>query len=439
MESLAELKSFPTIRAQVGDWFYYVTTLPFYEAARRIEPASDLMYPTSLNNWIQRKIMSKRQKQIAEYLTLQRERFFNAIVVGVYEGEPNWYGIEVAENNLFDTPGLDPRFHNALGILELSGNEKLYAIDGQHRVAGIKEALARLRRLDSLEDYERLANEDLTMVFVAADMSAGNLQRIRRMFSTLNKRAVSVSKAELIALDEDEPAPIITRRLVSEYPPFSAVSLGEKANQEYRFIHLGKTNQLSPSNQHSFTTIVTLLDLVQSIFDKEIKRLFRLSKMIRPPESDLDNLYGENVQVWETFREIVPEVRRVFNSTPAEGLAGEYRRDDGGHVLFRPIGQQAFADALGALRNRGYTSKQAIEHLAEAPMQLSEVPWRHVLWDPNTQRMVNSYRTVAANLFLHMVGQEPKSDPADFRKRFRELYVDEEDVSLESLPVTSLR
>ena len=72
-------------------------------------------------------------------------------------------------------------------------------------------------------------------------------------------------------------------------------------------------------------------------------------------------------------------------------------------------------------------------------MDLSERPWRHVLWNPNTKRMINAYRSVAANLFLHMVGQEPKSNPADFQKRFRELYVDEEGVSLASLPVKALR
>lgn len=435
MSDFAALKAFPTIRAQVGDWFYYVTTLPFYEAEHRIVPASELVYPTSLDRWIQREIMPKRRRQIADYLLYQREHFFSAIVVGVYAGEPNWYEIEVAENNLFESPGLDPRFRSALGILELSGDEKLYAIDGQHRVAGIKEALARLRRLDSTEEYEQLANEDLTMIFVAADMSPEHLQRMRRMFSTLNKRAVSVSKAELIALDEDEPAPITTRRLVSDYPPFSAVSLGGKSSQEFRFVHLGKTNQISQSNQHSFTTIVTLLDLTESIFSREIKALTRSNHMNRPPQADLDELYENNVEIWEILRDYVPEIDRVFNSQPIDMLAGQYRNDNGGHMLFRPIGQQAFAGALGMLRTRNRDVTWAIEHLVQAPMELSDLPWRHVLWDPSTKRMVNANRTVAENLFLHMVGEPPKSDPAKFQKRFKELY-EEEGMTVNDVPVT---
>ena len=300
MNTEAVVRSFPTIRAQVGDWAYYVTTLPFYEAARRIKPVSELPAPglqhsRNLDTWIQREVMKRRRGEIADYLMHQPERFFNAIVVGVYGGEPKWYGIEVAENNLFGAPGLDERFHSALGIMELSDGEELYAIDGQHRIAGIREALMRLNTLDTAEEHQRLANEDLTMVFVAADMDAGHLQRVRRMFSTLNKRAKAVSTAELIALDEDDPGPIITRRLVSQYDPFSVTASGLRRGQEFSLVHLGKSTQVPKANRHSVTTIVTLLDLVQSIFKDEIKVLKSEHHESRPPDSDLDDLYNQNI------------------------------------------------------------------------------------------------------------------------------------------------
>ena len=113
-----EVKAFPTIRAQMGDWFYYITTLPFYEVARRVLPATEFFHPRTLNEWIQRQVIPRRRKEIATYLLNEEERFFNGIVVGLYLGEPKWYGIEVADNNLFGTPGLDPRFRQALDILE---------------------------------------------------------------------------------------------------------------------------------------------------------------------------------------------------------------------------------------------------------------------------------------------------------------------------------
>ena len=160
--------------------------------------------------------------------------------------------------------------------------------------------------------------------------------------------------------------------------------------------------------------------------------------MSRPSSGDLDKLYEENVEVWDVLRKSVAEVYEVLGSEPIDGLAGKYRRDDGGHLLFRPIGQQAFADALGVLRARGFGTYLAIEHLAKAPMELSQPPWRQVLWDPNTRRMINSYRTVAGNLFLHMVGQVPKSRPAEFYKRYKELDI-EEKAPMAHLPVNPLR
>ena len=443
MDTDTVVKSFPTIRAQVGDWAYYVTTLPFYEAARRIRPVtelpvSELSHSRSLDTWIQREVMPRRRGEIADYLIHQTERFFNAIVVGVYGGEPKWYGIEVAENNLFGAPGLDERFHNALGIMELSGEEQLYAIDGQHRIAGIEEALHKLSGLEDVAEYRRLANEDLTMVFVAADMDAGHLQRVRRMFSTLNKRAKAVNKSELIALDEDDPGPIITRRLVSQYRPFAIVAFGMRRNQEFALVHLGKSTQIPKGNRHSLTTIVTLLDMIESIFKEEIQSLKIKHHESRPTEGELDELYDRNIEVWESLRQSIPEIDSVLSSAETYGLSGGYRHDEGGHMLFRPIGQQAFADALGELRKRGFAIDKAVEHLAKAPMRLSEPPWRHVLWDPSTSLMVNAHRATAANLFLYMVGQPPKPGRIDFRKRFQDLYA-EETTTLDLLPVSAIQ
>ena len=102
--------------------------------------------------------------------------------MGVYGGEPNWYGIDVDENNIFGTPGLDERFKNTLGILEPSREQCLYAIDGPHRLAGIKEALKRLELGGAKKAWDILANEDFGIVLVAADIHEGHLRRIRRMF-----------------------------------------------------------------------------------------------------------------------------------------------------------------------------------------------------------------------------------------------------------------
>lgn len=438
MTEMPSVKSFPTIRAQMGDWFYYLTTLPFYEVARRVLPATQFFHPSSLNKWIQRDVMPRRRIEIAEYLINQPERFFNGIVVGVYQGEPKWYNIEVDENNIFGTSGMDARFEKALGILQLSGEERLYAIDGQHRVAGIKEALDRLRSAGREEEYITLANEDLGIVIVAADVEAGHLQRIRRMFSTLNKTARPVSTAELIALDEDDASAIVTRRLATEFEELNKVTQQPGRQSDMGLIHLGKSTHIPRSNHHSITTIVTLLDIVRSAFKAEVSFLKNRYTGNRPKEENLDSLYDQASQMWLLLKEHCLEMGEVMGSEPAELLASKFRRLDGGHVLFRPIGQQAFSGALGVLRARGISTEDAIAHLCLAPMELSRPPWLHVMWNPITNRMVNSYRVLAEALFLHMVGARPRTTGYDVIGKYRELH-GETDAPVELIPVTRIR
>src|SRR6266487_2009549 len=91
------------------------------------------------------------------YLLSSTQRFFNALVVGAYGGNPNWYELAIR----MEGSGLEPLpeyIEGTLGILKLDGSEKLSAIDGQHRVAGIKPAI---------EDEPNIGNEEVCVIFVA--------------------------------------------------------------------------------------------------------------------------------------------------------------------------------------------------------------------------------------------------------------------------------
>ena len=47
-----------------------------------------------LNELIQRRLKEGRAEKIAKYLLREEQRFFNALVVGVYGGDPRWYDID---------------------------------------------------------------------------------------------------------------------------------------------------------------------------------------------------------------------------------------------------------------------------------------------------------------------------------------------------------
>ena len=138
------------------------------EYVRRIN--DELHKHKTLSDMIQRSI-TENYKRISEYLINQEERFFNALVLAVYDGDPIWKEIkfEYNEQDYFD-----------LGMLILSGDEKIFPIDGQHRVEGIK---------DALKKNKEIKDEKVPVILIGHRTDKEGMQRARRLFSTLNRYA----------------------------------------------------------------------------------------------------------------------------------------------------------------------------------------------------------------------------------------------------------
>lgn len=66
---------------------------------------------------------------------------FNSLVIAVYGGSPDWYEIAIKANQLVDPEDLGEDLPGTLGVLRLGGGEQLFAIDGQHRLVGMRLAI----------------------------------------------------------------------------------------------------------------------------------------------------------------------------------------------------------------------------------------------------------------------------------------------------------
>src|SRR5205823_2004735 len=133
---------------------------------------------------------TNRSGEIQTYLRSQPLRFFNALVIGTYGGHPQWHEVSIRrlESRIGDSPAY---LEGALGILTLEGTEKLFAIDGQHRVAGIEKAVG---------EKPELGDEEVCVIFVSGVVAEKRsedeqgFERTRRLFTTLNRYAKPVSK-----------------------------------------------------------------------------------------------------------------------------------------------------------------------------------------------------------------------------------------------------
>ena len=196
----------PALRGVMGNWVYYSCLMQLGELSARIRFADEVHTHQGLSEMIQRSIDETRTKEIADYIRLQPQRFFNSLVVAVYGGEPNWHALFNVRNIGADPilEKLQPETIESVGFLTLEGDEKLFALDGQHRLAGIKEIKDR--------GYQPAIDDEVSLILVAHEQSAEGLVRTRRLFTTLNKTGRKVTKGDIIALDEDDVMAICVRR-----------------------------------------------------------------------------------------------------------------------------------------------------------------------------------------------------------------------------------
>jgi len=374
----------------MGDWIYYVSSMQFREIRDRVKATDEIHTSSALNELIQRKL-TDRSSDIATYLCSQPQRFFNAVILGVYGGEPDWLEVALDATAPYLGTSVDPgarhRIDSTLGLLRLAGDEKLFAIDGQHRVAAIKRAL---------EIDPSLEREELAVVFVGHSATPAGNVRTRRLFSTLNRYAKPVSKGEIVALDEDDAFAITARRLVDEHPLLCE-------GRAYG----GKQTGLLRSDKTSFTSILTVYDICGTLAEGACEGWSRQKlTRSRPEESTLEGVYAMSSDFWHALGAAFPAIAAVRDAPAGSPVAGEHRTDAGGHLLFRPIGQMAFARAIRILRDTGITTPNAVSSLAGLPFELSQQPWTGLLWNPvsHTMQTAQARRDVAARLMLRAAG-----------------------------------
>ncbi len=414
----------PSLRARMGQWWYYLSTLKMSEIKARVSVAEEIHSGATLQELLQRKLRD-RASEIADYLIEQDQRFFNSLVLGTYGGDPKWYEVSIKTSPIDGETEFPMESQGILGVLVLDGNETLFAIDGQHRVAGIRQAL---------DKNELLRDEEVPIIMVAGVTQTHRhgdpegFERTRRLFSTLNRHAKAVSKTDIIALDEDDAIAIVTRRLVEEYPLFRGK------------VSLGQGISIPPSDRRSFTSIVTLYDTLDTYLQEGSKRSWNRFKRFRPDEETLQSIFDRSKIFWDTYCNVFPELATFSVAPPKEMIAANHRHVDGGHLLFRPVGLQTSAhvvrDLMESLR---LSLEEAVRRVSLIPMDLKHDMWRGLYWNDQNRRMITApeNKRAARRLMFHSLGGDLaylKSTPPELRLELAGLLnKDEAAVSIERM------
>ena len=377
----------PAIRAKIGIWVYYIATLKFSQVEKYVKKVDDELHKsTVLREMLQRSI-TDNYKSIAQYIEDQEERFFNSLVLAVYDGDPKWHEIRLDYGN-------DEEYYD-IGILELTGEEKIFPVDGQHRVEGIKKVL---------QETEEFNEEKIPVIFIGHKKDADGMRRARRLFSTLNRYAKPVSMRDIIALDEDDSTAIISRELIENHPLF-----------ENERVFDAKTKAIPDSNKTAFTSIITFYECNQELLyyylrDKQVKNpdgknVKGKSKIknyikIRPSDNELDEYRQLCMSFWNYMMLYIDDMRTYMNTTPN---SEPFRNKEGGNILFRPVALIPIVKAIVQIAMRTEMDfEEIIKNINTMPLHLIDACWKGILWDVNNKKMIMNNQATTELLFIFM-------------------------------------
>ncbi|MDE0701431.1 MAG: DGQHR domain-containing protein [Acidimicrobiaceae bacterium] len=233
----------PATRGRMGTTKYYTATLPFGAVVKLFTFDPDQMLELTPENRSQRALNTRRIPEIASYVLDHEDYIFSAITVSVDSDEVAFEPVE---------PEAD------IGELVLPLEAKYVINDGQHRVAGISEALRR----------DSALAEDTISVVVLPD---GGLERSQQIFSDLNRTVHKTSKSLDILFDHRLPINRITMACVEEVPLFKDRIDKERVSLSVRSARFATLSGLQQAN------VQLLGNLPENLPESEVEEMRSLA------------------------------------------------------------------------------------------------------------------------------------------------------------------
>jgi len=453
---MAETETFITsvtlewIAAKVG----FASQLPLFQP--HLDPTGNVERDSeTVDDILQRPLDWSRQATLTQYLTNHKDHKFPAVLVVL---SPPW--VDNPQASEWDKHGratqsaiefLPLDSQGKLGLLQMSEDVSIFALDGQHRLMGI-QGLMQLLRTGRLQPYSKqkkpvgdaitvkemtqkfgitpqqlhqLSQETIGVEFIPAvvkgETRAQARQRVRSIFVHVNLMAVKLSKGQLALLDEDDGFSIVTRQVVVSHPLF--------ADKPGRHPRINWDSATVASKSTVLTTLQALTDMGQRYLTPKFPHWKAAKPGLvprRPTPQDIETGIQELQQLFDSLATL-PSYQRLEESWETPDLRRfSFEKPPGeGNILFRPVGQVAVAAALGILV---FYQQQPLTEIFQklqsfdgsggfSGMEYPDSLWYGILYDPNKRRVRVAGKDLAAKLLIYLLGgmQQPM-ECAELRK-----------------------
>ncbi len=374
----------PAIRGKIGNTIYYGTTLTFKQISSMVKKVDgELHTANSLKEQIQRSL-SKNYMKIKDYILNSKDRFFDSLVLAVYDGDPTWTEVRFEiENNLYPN----------VGLLEFSGQEKIFPVDGQHRVEGIRAALMENKELET---------ETISVMLIGHQNTSEGREKSRRIFSTLNRYVKPVRLGDIIALDEDDIVAIVTRDLLETYPLF-------KGNR----IKASNTRSIPNTDKTAFTSLMTLYEchlvLYKTFICQRDQKVYNNSQIndglkYRPDDETISEFNHDLVEFWNCMTTTFEEIKAYIDNNSNNPALELRPANNGGNLFFRPVGLLPFVQAVSRIKRSSHkTYSEIISRYSDLNRNVHSDLWDKILWNPIAQKMIMRNQSLVFYLLIKMI------------------------------------
>lgn len=192
----------PAMRGKIGSRTYYACLMPL-SAVPNLFKFTDWAEFTPEDRE-QRVLNVKRVPDLSKYMLENEDDYLFASITASYKSDPIYISKEDADGN-----------GGSIGTLKLKLGDELIINDGQHRCAGIAQAI---------KQNPALGEHTISVLLFPYE----SRERVQQMFSDLNRFVVKTSKSLDILYDRRDPISIATMFALDKVPVFK--ELTEKEN-----------------------------------------------------------------------------------------------------------------------------------------------------------------------------------------------------------------
>jgi len=365
------MKTIGCIRAKLGSTPYYMAKMPAGELIDCVGIAKELpdWDGMTVDEKMQREVNIRRiVEEIVPYIINDPDRFIGSLIVDIYSGmeDVHFESISSVAKNIPNAYALSMK---DMGFITLPGNERLIALDGQHRLLSLKIAIRGAMgvpagtkpfpALEKLVPHPELSTEEVSVIFVEHT----DTKKIRKIFNKINKYAKQTSRSDNIITSDDDPFAVIARKLISPDEVLAPVDGIEVVNS--------KNNTLS-SRSKNLTTLSTLYTVCETLLkDRGFKK-----NMLLPNEATLNEAYNYVSDFWRALLENV-DVYKEYMRLTKRNMTIQLLREN--NLLLKPVTQMALAHVAAMAKAKNVDWNSITQKLNSIDWSFDNALWFNIL------------------------------------------------------------